>query len=115
MRFWVSCLPLLGILCFSACEGDKDQYSGLSELVAQRNEARKLISDENKRTKKLTRQQDNEKRSDVVETNKNISSVVLYEKSIDIVDSESRRRLAKGVAYLNKSGQIVRIKIVNTR
>jgi hypothetical protein len=67
--------------------------------------------------KKLVRQKEKakEERSDAVAAEKDISTVVLYEKNIDIVDSESRRKLAKGIAYLNKSGQIVRIKIVNTR
>ena len=115
MRFWMLCLPLMAGFLFSACEGDKDQYSGLSNLVAERNEARKLISDENKRAKKLAGQRKKDERSDAVAADKDMSTVVLYEKNIDIVDSESRRKLARGVAYLNKSGQIVRIKIINTR
>ena len=98
-----------------ACESDKDQYSGFSDLVAERNEARKIISGENREKKKVTKNAQEERPKSDVREKKSISKVVLYEKSIDIVDSESRLPLARGVAYLNKSGQIVRIKIIDKK
>ncbi|MCG8632948.1 MAG: hypothetical protein MI863_03920 [Desulfobacterales bacterium] len=104
---------------FSACEGDKDQYSGLSELVAERHEARKGISEKNlKKKKKAARDNAGNKEQDNLSefsSKEEVSTVVLYEKQIDILDSESRIPLAKGVAYMNKKGQIVRIKIINTK
>ncbi len=103
----------------TACDSEKDQYSGLSEMVAERNEVRQGISEKNIRKKKQSAGEYSENNgldslSDFA-PKEEISTVVLYEKQIDIVDSETRMPLAKGVAYMNKTGQIVRIKILNNK
>ena len=41
-----------------------------------------------------------------------LASDILYEQQVNIVGTESGRALARGVAYINKKGQIVRIKIL---
>ena len=41
-----------------------------------------------------------------------LSSIVLYEEKIKILGSKSGRTLANGVAYINKKGEIVKIKIL---
>ena len=119
MRLGLFVITALVGVTLTGCDSEKDQYSGLSELVAERNEVRQDISDETSRKKRLATGDYSEK-SDLDSLSdfapkEEISTVVLYEKSIDIVDSESRIPLAKGVAYMNKTGQIVRIKIINTK
>jgi septal ring factor EnvC (AmiA/AmiB activator) len=109
---------LLLFLMISACQDDKEKkndYLGLSNLISERNKARHGVD-------KKTSGKDTESKS--VEENigttkkesdskeEEVSSVVLYEEKVDIIDSESRRTLAKGIAYINKKGQIIRIKIL---
>lgn len=43
---------------------------------------------------------------------KELASGILFEKQIEIVDAQSQIPLAMGVAYLDKQGRIVRIKII---
>lgn len=117
MRLLMAGFSLLSFSFVTACDNDTDQYSGLSELVAQRNEVRKQISGENALRKKNRKAgvQDDNAQPGAAGATKEISTIVLYEKSIDILDAESRLPLARGIAYLNRSGQIVRIKIINTK
>ena len=111
-------LLLCLLLLLSACDDKKDDFSGLSDLVEDRNELRKNIAAENVRKKALEEQPLNKgfKETTVLEKEKKnypeISPIVLYEREVEVVDSLSKRALAKGIAYLNKQGQIVKIKIV---
>ena len=103
-----------------ACDNDKEHYSGLSELVAERNEARRTISKKSQRNKTSAGQSgvQDENRIDAGDiTGKTpatdeMAGGILYEKRIEIVDSQSGMPLAKGVAFLDKKGRIVRIKLV---
>ena len=103
-----------GLWLLPACDKEKDQYAGLSDLVAERQDVRESISEETAKKKKLTHLQKGEKERTSAGTNRNdapVSSVVVYEKQIEILDSETKIPLAKGIAYMNKSGQIVKIKV----
>ena len=110
-------LSVFGLCLFFACDGEKDQYAGLGDMVADRQEVRKNIAKDNQQKKSLEAIWDGRKdSSDLASDLKKgggepISSVVVYEKQIEIWDSKSKRSLAKGVAYMNKSGQIVKIKV----
>jgi len=111
--FWI----FLSLLLF-ACDNKKDEYSGLSGLIAEKNEARQSISEAT--AQKKTQNKSLEKPDDREDTKiassrkkKEISSIVLYERDIEIVDSSSRKGLAKGVASLNKEGKIIKIKIIS--
>jgi hypothetical protein len=117
---YAACL-LFFFLAF-ACTEDKEKnedYSGVSGLISERNKARHVA------VEKFTVQDAGHKSAPKSEQEKitmpkqesdpraeEISSIVLYEEKVDIIVSESRRTLAKGVAYINKQGQIVRIKIL---
>jgi len=101
----------------SACTEDKEKkedYSGVSDLISERNKARHVtvekfsVQDAGPKSAPITipKQDESDPRAE------ELSSIVLYEENVDIVVSESRRALAKGVAYINKQGQIVRIKIL---
>jgi hypothetical protein len=88
----------------------------LSELIFERNKARHELAE-----KKSIRNTDSKPVEDKISKSKiesnsqseeEISSVVLYEEKVDIIGSKSRRTLSKGVAYIDKKGQIVRIKIL---
>lgn len=114
MKFWIvlSCL-LYGTLMLSACDDKNKDFSGLSGLVAERNEVRQSISDETARKKVAEKKGVQVVPKEVVrKKTEEISSVVVYERDIEVLDSSSRMSLAKGTAYLNKEGQIVRIKII---
>lgn len=109
------CGLFLCVVMLSGCDDKKDGFSGLSDMVGQRNEARRLITDENVRKNSLENQEANTgNKDDAIERIKTteVSPVVVYERDIEVVDSSSRMALAKGVAYLNKEGQIVKIKII---
>lgn len=110
--FWVF-LSLL--LC--GCDKKKDDYSGLSNLISERNEVRQSISEarEAKKTRDKTLKEDDAQENTTTASSrkkKKISTIVLYKRNIEIVDSSSRKGLAKGVASLNKEGKIIKIKII---
>lgn len=107
---------MFGLLVLSACDDKKDGFSGLSNLVEERSEVRQALSDKNSRQKALERQQLNADSKPAVVLGKEkkkreISPIVLYERDVEVVDSSNRMALAKGIAYLNKEGQIVKITI----
>jgi hypothetical protein len=108
-------VSVLGLCLLLSCDSEKDQYAGLGDMVADRQEIRKNIAKDNQRKKKLEASWE-EGASDQASDGKagshaSISSVVVYEKQVEIWDADSKRPIAKGLAYMNKSGQIVKIKI----
>ena len=113
---WVLFL-VSALIVVAGCDQDKDQYSGLSELVAERQEVRRAISKDTSRKKRESEIKKNETEalSGTAGRAKKeaVSTSVLYEKSIKITDSQSGITLARGVAYMNKKGQIVRIKVID--
>ena len=102
----------------SACSDEKknDNFSGVSDLIADRNKARYDVAKKPSQKKAVTRKTITGKSRTLDSSSKSkkeeISSIVLYEQNIEIVGADSRRIMAKGVAYVNKKGQIVRIKIL---
>lgn len=109
---------LFFVLTAVGCDDKKkDTFSGLSDMVAQRNDARKTIAEGNAQKKKKTagaRVQDDDDpgtRQDRSSGDRLLVDVV-YDKDIVIVDSQTGMTLAKGVAYMNKKGQVVKIKIL---
>jgi len=105
----------LSLLLFS-CDKNKDDYSGLSDLIAERNEVRQSISEaeaEKKARKKSPQKAETKDSTKIIKKKKELSSIVLYERDIEIVDSFSRKGLAKGVASMNKEGKIIKIKIIS--
>lgn len=113
---------LLMMLCLflliSACGDKKDggDYSGVSEMIADRNKARYDVAEKPSQKKATTQKrvvQDPSRQvsSKEEKTEKKLSSIELYEQEIVIVGKESEKKLAEGTAYINKKGQIVKIKI----
>ncbi len=105
------------VLMLSACDDKKDEFSGLSDLVKERTEVRQNLSEKIVRQKTLEKQgakADPKEDTSIERVAKKeaISSIVLYERNIEVVDSSSQLPLAKGIAYLNKEGKIVKIKIL---
>jgi hypothetical protein len=118
--FYSACVLLFFLA--SACTEDKEKkedFSGVSDLISERNKARHVTVEKfpaqdagpksapksEEETITIPKQESGPRAEEV-------SSIVLYEERVDIVVSESRRTLAKAVAYINKQGQIVRIKIL---
>ncbi len=112
------CLTLGLSLLISACSDEKEKgdYSGVSELIAGRNKARYDVAEKPSQKKQVVQKRVAGQSSPTAQRQKTkpeqINSVVLFEQNIDIVGTDSQKRLAKGVAYINKQGQIVRIKII---
>ncbi len=108
----LSCL-FFSVLMLSACDDKKDGFSGLADLVKERQEVRQTLSEKTALEKQ--RAKVDSKEDDIIERVKKkeeMSAIVLYERDIEVVDSFSQQPLAKGIAYLNKEGQIVKIKII---
>lgn len=109
-------LLLVFFLLISSCQDDKasekkDAYSGMAELIADRNKARQEIAKNSPSKKSDTQSATTSKRTTAKSKTDEISTTILYEQKINVVGAESGRVLASGVAYINKQGQIVRIKI----
>ncbi|MFO7913502.1 MAG: hypothetical protein R6V15_15195 [Desulfotignum sp.] len=107
---WIGCVALGFFL--AACEEKKDPYSGFSNLVAERQELRKAISKEREQEKNQTPESEKTKGVKTKGVKIDGTTNMLYEKQIEITDSVSGKPLAKGIAYLNKEGNITRIKIL---
>ncbi|OGR27840.1 MAG: hypothetical protein A2277_21260 [Desulfobacterales bacterium RIFOXYA12_FULL_46_15] len=114
--FCFICFILLFLI--SACQNEKaddNDYSGVSDLISGRNKARYDTAErapvKNTRSKPVEENIDTSRQAPDSKTEE-ILPIVLYEEKVDIIGSESKETLAKGVAYINKNGQIVRIKIL---
>ena len=117
---------LLGVvfLIFSSCQDENEQnnFSGVGKLIASRNKARydaaeKLAPKEQSIDKTNVSKENTTDRTNALKLESNsrqeeLSSIVLYEEKIKILGSKSGRTLANGVAYINKKGEIVKIKIL---
>lgn len=110
---------ILGALfLISGCQDDKgkNDYSGVSDLIAERNSARYELAEKtppkSENSKKNIEKKPEESNPDSDENQKELTSIILYEQKVKIVGSDSGRTLANGIAYVNKKGQIVRIKII---
>lgn len=110
------CLLLLFLI--SACQDNKENkndYSGVSDLISQRNKERYKVAEKspvkNIGSKPIEEDIDTSAQAPDLKTEE-ILPIALYEEKVDIIGSESGQTLAKGVAYINKKGQIVRIKIL---
>ena len=107
-------LCVLGLVfLISACgeENGVDDFSGVSDLIADRNKARYEVK-ENPPAKKNSPRSPSPQAKSSTSKEDELSYVILYEQDVDIIGSDSGRTLAKGVAYVNKKGQIVRIKLL---
>ncbi len=118
MRLVIFIFAIVFTVMVAGCEGDKESFSGLSDLVAKRTEVRQTISKQAGQGKKGNIQpqtyglKDSKTLPHKV-SDEAISVAILYEKEIEIVDSQSGISLAKGRAYMNKQGRIIKIKILS--
>ncbi|MCD4721740.1 MAG: hypothetical protein K8S13_18045 [Desulfobacula sp.] len=102
----------------SACQDEKGKgdYSGVSDLIAERNKARYTVAENPPKksvsSRKKTTNKTNTSKPISTPKKEELSTIILYEELVEIVGSESGRTLAKAVASINKKGQIVKIKIL---
>ena len=84
----------------------------MSNLIADRNKARYDVAKDNKSATKKTSVKPSKSSATKSRSKQDeLTTTILYEQKIKVVGTESGRTLANGVAYINKKGQIVRIKI----
>ncbi|WP_321494499.1 hypothetical protein [uncultured Desulfobacter sp.] len=109
--FFVAVLP--------ACKGEDDKFSGVGKMIADRNRMRYEIAEEAGTYKGKTDSSDQQTDavpkdgSGSVAPKQELKTDVLDEKNIVIVDISSGTPLGQGVAYLNKEGKIVKIKLAD--
>lgn len=104
----------LALLLLPACEDKKEDYTGFSNLVAERAAARQAVSEEKAREKDTQRIGPDAKKDPAKSRQKEEEvSPILYEREVHIVDTASQKALARGVAYINKQGHIVKIKLTS--
>ncbi len=114
--FWIAFLSLFFLI--SACQDEKgkNDYSGVSELISERNKARYHAAENSSKksvsTPKKTTSKTNTSKSVSTPKKEELSTIILYEEVVKIVGSKSGRTLAKAVASINKKGQIVKIRIL---
>ena len=111
----------VGLICLSltSCKNDnKDDFSGVSDLISNRNKARYTAADRAAQEKNHTSKQEAANKFNAVQSEskskrEELSAIILYKENVKILGSKSGKTLAKGVAYINKQGEIVKIKILN--
>ncbi|NDY71425.1 hypothetical protein DO021_03110 [Desulfobacter hydrogenophilus] len=117
MRFFLIFLVFFFMAVVTSCESEDDSYSGVGKLISDRNKMRYQLSDEkgntkgkpgssNQKTDSLSKDA-----SEKVTSKQELSANVLDEKEIVIVEISSGKPLSQGVAYVNKKGDIVKIKL----
>lgn len=115
MRVVICIIGMFAVIMTAACDNEKDDFSGLSDLVAQRNQARDIISKESKNKSSESGKKNvgvlSEDEFEQALEEKEVFTVALYKKNIEILDSLSGETLAQGVAFIDKQGRIVKIKI----
>jgi hypothetical protein len=95
----------------SACEDAEDtSFSGLSQIISDKNKTR---YEKAGKASELKSQQKAEPVSREKLKEEELLSIHLYEEAVEIVASDSKRKIAKGIAYINKQGKIVKIKIID--
>lgn len=120
MRFFLISFLVFFVAVLPACNNNEDgNYSGVGKLIADRNKMRYRLAEETGNNKGKTGSSNQKTDSvskdalDRVTRKKELSTNVLDEKEIVIVDSSSGKPLVQGVAYLNKKGKIVKIKLAD--
>ncbi len=114
--FWIAFLGLFFLV--SACQDEKgkDDYSGVSDLIAERNKARYHAAENPSKksvsSTKRTTSKTNTSKSISTPKKEELSTIILYEEVVEIVGSKSGKTLAKAIASINKQGQIVKIRIL---
>ncbi|WP_035236150.1 hypothetical protein [Desulfobacter vibrioformis] len=97
MRFFLISFLIFFMAVLPACKNEDDNYAGVGKLIAERNKMRYRLAEESEKDARK----------------KELSTNVLDEKKIIIVDTASGTPLGQGIAYVNKKGEIVKIKLVN--
>ena len=105
----------MGVL--PACKSEDDNYAGVGKLIADRNKMRYHLAEGSEKNKGKVASS-NEKTDSVpkdvskkVTQKKEFSTNLLDKKKIVIVDTSSGLPLGQGVAYVDKKGEIVKIKL----
>lgn len=110
---------LLALAAAGCSQEEKSDYKGVSDIISNRNKARRSVGKYPSKSFDEPLDQDRGDASTAVQSDRQqeegeeIQSIILYEEEVTIVSEVSRKELARGVAYINKQGQIVRLKIVN--
>ncbi len=114
IKLFMCLLAGLVLIVFASCQDEKqaDDFAGVGRMISSRNKARYAEAEKSTDKKSYTSKRILTDKNDVVESKKDrLSSIVLYEERVKILAFESGRTLANGVAYFNKKGEIVKIKI----
>jgi len=116
-KLFVCVLTGLVVMLLSSCQDKKqdDDFSGVGRLISSRNKARYEEAKNPAPEKKYTNQKETTYKKDSTQSEsktEQLSSIVLYEENVKILGSNSGQTLAEGVAYINKKGEIVKIKIL---
>jgi hypothetical protein len=119
MRFFLISFLAFLMAVLSSCESEDDNYSGVGKLIADRNKMRYQRADEtgnNKGGIGSSNQKNDSGTKDASEkaaSKTQLSTNVLDAKKIVIVDTASGKPLGQGVAYVDKQGKIVKIKLAH--
>lgn len=102
-----ACLCLFLTAFAAGCEKEQNKkdeaFQGVGQLISDRNKARYNAAEKEAGGSTKDSQAQKESMSN------------LYEENVEIVSSSTNRTLGKGVAYLDKEGKIVYIKISRNR
>ena len=122
MRFFLISFLVVLVAGFPACKGEDKKFSGVGKMIADRNRMRYEIAGELEEDKNEP-DGSNQKADSAAPPSTaaapgegyttQLSTNALEEKQIVIVETSSGTPLCQGVAYVNKKGDIVKIKLAN--
>lgn len=107
---------IFALISIAGCSGDdkKNDYSTVSNMIADRNQARLNKANQESSSKKTIENKSPlpEETSDN-QTSKQSYPGMTFEEDISIVSDSSGKTIGVGKAYLDKSGKIINIRIKN--
>ncbi|SLM28857.1 conserved exported hypothetical protein [Desulfamplus magnetovallimortis] len=102
------------MLLLNACSNDEStgDYSGVGKLISDRNKARirKAASDSQEQNSTDQSSSFNDGSEDA--SSERITPGLTFEENVKIVSESSGKTIARAIAYLDKSGRIINIRIM---
>ncbi|MBF0390519.1 MAG: hypothetical protein HQK71_10500 [Desulfamplus sp.] len=113
LQFLLFVFAFFTIFGFMGCgeEDEKDDYSTVSNMISDRNKARFDKAAQDSAKKAAVENQTSASEESTSQTDVSKLPGLVFEENIKIVSESSGRTIATGIAYLDKSGKIVNIRV----
>lgn len=107
------CTLIFFISGCSSDDGEKKEYSTVSNMIADRNKARFKADAAKKGHSSSSNQDSTSEEISTKQSEEEKFTGMTFEENVIIVSESTGRTISKGTAYLDKTGKIINIRISN--